>query len=441
MAGLCAARVLADGFTEVVVLERDSLPDEPAARDGAPQTNHPHAMLEAGRATLEDFFPGFSERVLAEGGLMIDNGSELQQYNQGGYVADFQARMPTYCASRALFEYVVRQQVRDRKHILVRDNHQFLDYLTADEDSSVVGVRFRDETGDERTLAANLVVDATGRASKTPTWLANNGYEKPPTDEVTIDVTYSTIRIERPPDDRRMLMVTPDAPRTRGGGIIPVENDRWEVIMQGVHGDTPPTNHDGFIEFAESLPVSEIAALLRSQTWLSESVEQYPYPANLRRRYEDLDEFPDGLVVTGDAIASFNPIYGQGMSVAALDALSLHHALANGGLMDLSSRFFARASGVIDDVWQLVVGGDFAYSQTTGPKPNGTALANWYINRLIQRSHDDPVLSEAFARVTRLEKPPTELLRPTIAWRVLSPIGSLGTTLGHGSNEKSGETI
>jgi 2-polyprenyl-6-methoxyphenol hydroxylase-like FAD-dependent oxidoreductase len=266
-------------------------------------------------------------------------------------------------------------------------------------------------------------VDATGRTSRTPAWLADHGYEQPPTDEVTIDVTYSTVRIERPSDDRRMLMVTPDAPRTRGGGMIPVEDNRWEVIIQGVHGDTPPTDRDTLIEYAESLPVSDIADLLRSQEWLSESAEQYPYPASLRRRYEAIDEFPEGLIVTGDAVASFNPIYGQGMSVAALDALELHHALADGGLSDLESRFFDRASDIVDVVWQVVVGGDFEFPQTTGPKPSGTTVANWYIDRLVRRAHDDPVLSEAFARVTRLEKPPTTLVRPSIAWRVLSPTG------------------
>lgn len=440
IAGLCAARVLADAFRDVVIIERDPLPDDPIARDGAPQTSHPHAMLEAGRATLEDFFPGFSEQVLAEGGLMIDGSTEMQQYNQGGFVADSQARMPTYCASRPLFESVVRQQVRDREYIDLRGDHQFLGYLTDEEDSAVTGVRFRDSAGEEQTLSTDVVVDATGRTSRTPTWLADNGFEKPSTDEVTIDVTYSTVRIERPPEDRQMLMVTPDAPRTRGGGMIPVEGNRWEVIIQGVHGDTPPTDRDELIEYAESLPVPDIADLLRSQTWLSERAEQYPYPASIRRRYEDLDEFPDGLVVTGDAIASFNPIYGQGMSVAALDALSLHHALADGNLQNLGPRFFERARDVIDNVWKLVVGGDFQFPQTTGPKPDGTAVANWYIDRLVRRSHDDPVLGEAFNRVTRLEKPPTSLMRPRIAWRVLSPISSAGPSLGHHSSHARGET-
>jgi 2-polyprenyl-6-methoxyphenol hydroxylase-like FAD-dependent oxidoreductase len=331
--------------------------------------------------------------------------------------------MPTYCASRPLFEYAVRQQVRDDNRIQFRSDHQVLDYLVDSEGSAVTGVRFRDAAGDEQRLSTDLVVDATGRTSRTPTWLADNGYEKPPTDEVTIDVTYSTVRVERPPDDRRIIQVSPSPPRTRGIAISPVEGDCWEVIFQGVHGDKPPTDRDGLIEFAESLPVSDIADILRSHTWVSEEAEQYPYPASLRRRYEALDEFPDGLVVTGDAIASFNPIYGQGMSVAAFDALSLHHALANGGLTNLPSRFFQRASNVIDIAWQLAVGGDFDFSQTTGPKPDGAAFANWYVDRLIRRAHNDSTVSEAFARVARLEESPKTLVRPSIALRVLAPTG------------------
>lgn len=199
----------------------------------------------------------------------------------------------------------------------------------------------------------------------------------------TVDVAYSTVRIERPTDDRRMLLVAPDAPRTRGGALIPVGGDRWEEIIQGIHGDDPPTQKDELLEFAESLPVPEFETLLRSQEWLSDEAQRYPYPASLRRRYETLDEFPDGLVVTGDAIASFNPIYGQGMSVAALDALLRHHALADGGLDSLAQRFFDRTSDLVDPVWQIVIGGDFAFPQTTGPRPTGAALTNWYMDQIM----------------------------------------------------------
>ncbi|WP_396613926.1 FAD-dependent oxidoreductase (plasmid) [Haloferax sp. S1W] len=428
LAGLCMARVLADGFREVVVLERDPLPDEPVDRDGAPQTSHPHVLLEAGRATLEDLFPGFCDTVLAEGGLRVNTSVDMYEYNGGGYLAHPQQRLITYCASRPLFESIVRQQARSIDTISLRDNHQFLDYLTTDDGGTVTGVQFRDGSSGKSTLSADLVVDATGRTSRTPTWLSDHGYDAPPVDEVTIDVTYSTVRIERPPDDRQIILVPPDAPRTRGGALVPIEDGRWEVILQGIHDDSPPAEADALIEFADRLPVSDIADQLRSQRWVSEEIQQYPYPTSRRHRYELLDAFPDRLVVTGDAIASFNPIYGQGMSAAALDAVLFHHTLASGGLDNLAPRFFDRVSDLVDNIWRMAVGSDFEFAQTTGSKPRGTSLANWYMTRLVKRAHSDPVLSEAFARVARLEVPATTLLRPPLVWRTLRPFGDSGSS-------------
>jgi 2-polyprenyl-6-methoxyphenol hydroxylase-like FAD-dependent oxidoreductase len=425
VAGLCTARVLADAFSEVLVLERDPFPDEPAVRDGAPQTSHPHALLEAGRATLEDFFPGFGEDLLRDGGLMVDAASEMVYYDRGGFAADPPGRLAMYCASRALFEHVIRRRIRALDGVQLRGDCQFVDFLTEGEPPAVAGVRFRGEDGTERTSEADLVVDASGRTSRTPRWLDDHGYDAPPVDEVHVDLTYSSIRIERPPDDRRTFFNLPTPPRTRGAAFIPIENGQWEVILSGIHGDDAPRERERFVAFADTLPVDEIGDLVRSQQWLSDEIHQYPFPSSLRRRYERLDRFPEGLVVTGDAIASFNPVYGQGMSVAALDALLLHHALADGGLDGLADRFFDEAAEVVDIVWKIAVGADFEFPQTTGPKPPGTDLFNRYIGRLIRRSHGDGELTEAFYRVFRLEQPPTSLLRPSIVWRVLRPsVGS-----------------
>jgi len=420
IAGLATARVLADAFDEVVVLERDPLPDEPVSRDGAPQTEHPHVMLEAGRATLEDLFPGFCEGVLAEGGLMIDFSTDMREYNSGDFLADTRERFPTYCASRALFEHVVRQRLTVVENVELCGGRRVTGYLTDADASTITGVRVRNDDT-QVTLPADLVVDATGRTSRTPRWLDDHGYDAPPVEEVTIDVSYRSIRLERPPDDRRMRMVAPSAPRRRGAALIPIEGDRWEIIIQGIHEREPPTDRQGLVEYAEQLPVSTIADLMKRQSWVSDEIRQYPYPASLRRRYESLSEFPDGLVVTGDAVASFNPIYGQGMSVAALEALCLHHALAADGLDAIGARVFDRAAGVVDNVWNIVVGGDFDYPQTTGPRPTGAWLTNWYMDRLVRRAHSDPTLSAAFARVTRLEEPPTTLLEPGVVWRVIRP--------------------
>jgi len=421
MAGLTTARVLADAFEEVVVLERDEFPTAPVPRTGAPQTSHPHVLLEAGRSTLEDLFPGFSEELLAAGGLLIDSGSDMEHFDQGGFVADTDARLPTYAASRALLEHVVRGQVEQIANVQLQDNAQMTGYRTDDSAGEVTGVTFRDDDGTEQTIDAALTVDATGRTSRTPQWLDSHGYEAPAVDEVQVDVTYSTLEIERPPDDRRVFFVPPSSPRTRGGAFMPIEGDRWQVIIQGIHGDDAPTDPEEFTQFVESLPVPALGRLLEEQSWVTDDIEHYPYPSSRRHRYETLDQFPDGLVVIGDAIASFNPIYGQGMSVAALEALVLHHVLKDSGADDVGTRFFDHASDIVDNVWQIAVGADFAFPQTTGPKPTGTDLSNWYLDRLLKQAHTDPTLSEAFLRVLRLEEPPGTLFRPTILWRVLQP--------------------
>lgn len=428
MAGLCAGRVLADGFEEVVVLERDSLPEEPVAREGAPQTSHPHILLEAGRATLEDLFPGFCKTVLSEGGLMIDGSTEVKYYRDGGFLAAGPNRLAVYCASRPLFESVVRQRVRSLDNLQLRGECQFTSYRTDETGTAVTGVEFRDETGEVTALETDLVVDATGRASRTPAWLDSHGYESPPVDEVSIDMCYSTIRVERPPDDRLALIAPAAHPRTRGAAAFPIEGNRWDVILQGVHGDTPPTDPDELVAFAQSLPIEEIGTIVTDHQWTSDRVHSYPFPASIRRRYEQLDRFPRGLVVTGDALASFNPVYGQGMSVATLDALLLHHSLAAGGLDDLAERYFERTARLVETAWKMAVGADFGFPQTAGPKPRGTDFFNWYLSRLARQAHTDGVLNDAFSRVYRLEQPPTALLRPRIVWRVFRPTPTASRT-------------
>ena len=418
MAGLLTARVLDDYYERVTVFERDPFPDEPTARTGAPQTSHPHAMLEAGRAVLSDLFPEFEAELHDHGGLTLDAATEMTYYDKGGFVADEPDPLPMWCASRALFEHVTRERVRERDGIDLRGETNFTEYEL--EDDTVTGVTVRSDE-EVRTVDADLVVDATGRTSRTPRWLEANGYEAPAVDEVEVDVTYSTIRLDRPEDDRRAIFVPPSPPRKRGFIYLPVEGGEWEVIVQGTHGDDAPTEHDAYVEFMESAPVDVMAELLREREWTSD-IHHYPFPASRWRHYEDLDRFPDGLLVTGDAIASFNPVYGQGMSVAALDALALHHELDR-GTDDLANRFFDRASESIEVVWQLAVGADFEFPETTGPKPAGTDLFNRYVDRLLRQAHSDPVLADAFTRVLRLERQPTSLLRPRVLWRVLRPQG------------------
>ncbi|MFC3477302.1 NAD(P)/FAD-dependent oxidoreductase [Halobacterium litoreum] len=419
VAGLLAARVLADAFDRVTVVDRDAFPDDPVARDGVPQARQPHVLLEAGRATLEDLFPGYGEDVVAAGGLMLDWTTDLVHYERGGFLASGASPETLYAASRPLFEHAIRARVAARDDVTLEGDCAFLGYR-ADGDR-IAGVDVRRGDGARASVDADLVVDATGRASKTPRWLADNGYPTPPEDTVDVDVTYATTVVERPTDDRRVLFSPPTPPRTRGGGAFPVEGDRWLVTMQGVHGDDPPTDRDGFVEFADSLPVPQVARVLREQAWVTDDIASYPFPSNRRRRYETLDDFPEGLLVVGDAVASFNPVYGQGMSVAALEAVCLHRALADGGRENLAARFFDRATAAVDPAWLLATSSDLARPQTDGSLALHERAFDRYVARLVERAHDDGVLATAYGRVLTMERSPTSLLRPRLAARTLLP--------------------
>jgi 2-polyprenyl-6-methoxyphenol hydroxylase-like FAD-dependent oxidoreductase len=420
MAGLLAARVLADRFEAVTVIERDALADEPGVRRGVPQGRHVHLLEEAGRATLEDLFPGYGEDLISAGGLMIDMLSDFLAHQKGGVLAPGPTRIPAYFATRPLFERIVRRRVTGLDGVSIRHGCRHLDYLVGDA-ATVEGVTIENGESEREDLPAELVVDATGRTSRTPAWLDDHGYVAPDVEEVRIDVAYSTAVIERPADDRRAFFVEPDPPRTRGAGVFPAEDGRWLATFFGVHGDHPPTEPEELKAFAASLPGPDLEGLLDTRPWESNEIAHYPFPSTRRHRYEELDRFPDGLVVIGDAIASFNPIYGQGMSVAALEALALHHALATGGREDLGRRFFARTEEILDVPWSIAVGGDFEFPQTDGPKPRGTDVFNRYLARLMRRAHTNGKLSEALVRVIMMEQPPASLFRPGILWQVLKP--------------------
>lgn len=441
MAGLLAARVLADQFGAVTVIERDPLSDQLTTRKGVPQAQHPHVLLEAGRATLEDLFPGYGEDLISAGGLVIDGLTDFRHYENGDFLADGPTRLPMYAASRPLFELIARRHVSNLSGVHIRSNCQWMDYLVNGSASSVDGVVVRTDEATQEEIAADLIVDATGRTSRTPTWLEEHGYTPPPVEEVHIDIAYSTTLLERSPDDRRTFFVPASAPRTRGGAAFPVEENRWLVNMHGVHGDHPPTDIEGFADFAASLPISDLKQLVDTQSWACEKINHYPFPSNRRHRYEELGQFPSGLVVIGDAIASFNPIYGQGMSVAALEALMLHHALAAGDRTDLAPRFFEQAEEIIDIAWKMAVGADFEFPQTTGPKPRGADFFSRYLSRLTHKAHTDSELREAFYRVIMMEVPPTTLLRPNIVLQVLKPTWSdIGIRVRSDSRQRSKKT-
>jgi|AntDeeMetagen134_2_1112570.scaffolds.fasta_scaffold00226_8 2-polyprenyl-6-methoxyphenol hydroxylase-like FAD-dependent oxidoreductase len=431
VAGLLAARVLDDAFDEVLVLERDALPDHPRTRNGVPQATQIHALLEAGRATIEDLCPGYSESLLAAGGVLLDGATDLRFYDQGDYLADGPRRMPFYSATRPLFEHVLREHVTARASVTVHEETRVTDYLLDDDATSVVGVERKRGTGDVERLPASVVVDATGRASRTPSWLESNGFDAPPVEDVPIDVGYATVAVDRPPEDRTTVIAPASAPRSRGEAVFPIEGDRWLVNLHGVAGDHPSSDRDEMRAFAESLPTDAAQRALADRDVVGD-VDAFRFPSNRRRCYEALDAgaFPEGLLVVGDAIASFNPIYGQGMSVSALEALALHHALAAGGTRSLAGRFFERASPVVDHAWEMAVGADAPFAPDDAPVPTHVRAFTTYFDHVMQVAQSDGDVREALMRVISMQDSPDALVQPGMLARVLrQDVGNARSTL------------
>ncbi len=420
MAGLLAARVLADAFDRVSVLDRDVVPEDGAVRKGVPQGRHPHALLEGGTVALEELLPGFGPDLVRAGGLELDLGTEARLFDQGGFLAEGTRPRTIYCATRPLIETVVRQRVRQQEGIRLRGGCQLVDYLAPDP-SRIRGVVVHTGDGERERIDADLVVDATGRASRTPAWLTEHGYTPPTTDEVRIDVAYTTTTLERPEHDRRNYLIPPAAPDTRGGILLPIESGQWLLTLTGVHGDHPPLEPGAFADFAATLPSPVLSEVLAEHPPVAESTDRYRFVASVRHHYEDLDRFPDGLVPIGDAVASFNPVYGQGLSVAALEALELRHVLVEDGDDDLPRRFLARAGKVVEGAWKNAVGADFRFPQTDGSKPPGTDLVNRYLARMVRRAQSDDRLADAFLDAMLMAAPASSLFRPGTIWRTLRP--------------------
>jgi hypothetical protein len=286
-----------------------------------------------------------------------------------------------------------------------------------------MGVRItRRESQVEETLNADLVVDASGRGSQAPTWLRALGYDAPHEDTVKVGVGYTSRVYRRKPEHLRgnvAILVSPalGASLIRGGGMLAQEGDRWQVTLGGYFGDHAPATEEGFLEFARSLPTPDVYNTIIDSEPLSDFAV-YKYGNCQRRRYERLSRFPEGFLIFGDAICSFNPLYGQGMTVAAQEAHTLNACLAQ-GRGDLAKRFFAQAAKVVDVPWSIAVGGDLAIPQVEGERTRMTRFLNWYMAKVQVAARRDKAVTVAFHKVNNLLAPPPSILSPAIALRVL----------------------
>jgi 2-polyprenyl-6-methoxyphenol hydroxylase-like FAD-dependent oxidoreductase len=415
MAGLLATRVLADHFEQVTLVERDAFPPEGEHRRGVPQGRHTHGLLAGGKQVLEQLFPGISQELINGGAVNGDLAHDSRWFLQGACLCKFTSGLGGLLLSRPFLEGKVRNHLLRLPNVRARESCEVEGLATSEDRQRVTGIRVAGEI-----LPADLVVDATGRGSHSPQWLEQMGFPKPREERIEIALGYTTRLFRRSLDDLDGdgAAVIPPTPETKRAGVmLAQEGDRWTVTLVSYFGNYAPTDLEGFIEFARNLPAPFIYDVIRRAEPISEPASAR-FPASVRRRYENLDRFPDGFVVFGDAISSFNPMYGQGMSVAALEAVQLGETLAE-GTADLARRFFRKAAKVVDSPWNIVAGGDLRIPETVGPRNAGVNFINWYMSKLHRAAHHDPVVALAFHEVGNLLAPPETVMHPRIVARVL----------------------
>lgn len=422
MAGLLAARVLSDSYDRVTVLDRDRLPQGVTEnRRAVPQGRHAHGLQLGGQFALEALLPGFCAETMAAGAPTLRPGTEMR-FKLGGHdIARTPVGSEGSVASRPLIEGVIRRRVRAIENVTVRDRCGVVDLLSAD--GRVTGVRAQDRApGSEPVdLRADVVVAASGRGGRVPKWLVAMGYEAPAEERVDVDIMYASRNLRMRPGalgDDKIVLNAAFPGRPRGLAMLADENGTWNVTLYG-YGEVhrPPTDAEGFTAFAATVSDPDVATAI-AQAEPTNEIATHGYPASVRRRYDKLRRFPEGLLVMGDAMCSFNPVYGQGMTVATLEAAVLRDCLRQGDAK-LAKRFFKAAQGPVDHAWKLSTGGDLALPEVAQTAPLPDRVVNRYMERLMATAAHDAVVAGTFFEVAGMLKPPTALLTPAIARRVL----------------------
>lgn len=433
VAGLLAARVLSDHCDEVVLIERDTTVPGGSPRPGVPQGTQVHSLLPAGQAQLERWFPGFFADSVAAGSVVA--APERMRFFMNGVCRAFPppaGPAPGLLNTRPFLEEQIRRRTMALPRVRLLAGRA--DGLLFEGDK-VTGVRYvpsgPDAAARSEDLAADLVVDATGRSSRLPDWLAAAGWPRPPMRRMGIKLNYATALFDRSmPDDEAAVVIahtTADSgQRPRIGGILPVEGHRWMMLVAGYDRDRPSRSPGDFAQRCREDFPSAFGAIASTCPMVSDVVT-YHQADSRRRDFHRLDRFPVGLVVAGDAVASFNPVYGQGMASAALHASCLSEYLrAAPDLSRPAMAYFDLVKVIMDAAWQVSTLADLALPHVDGPYPRGYRVQNWLGNLIYAAATEDRLVSDRLHRVAAMQDHPSALAAPAVILRALGHRARLG---------------
>lgn len=423
--GLAAAAALAGHFEQVTVLERDLLPIDSVPRPGAPQSNQLHALLGGGLQAFCGLFPGFDDDLAQAGaGLFrmgLDDRFELPGFDP------FPARdlgLRIFSLSRPLLELLIRRRIGRLANVVLRDRCRVLG-LAAVADGSVTAVRCQQDGGSDKVVPADLVVDASGRGSPTLSFLEATGWPAVEKTVIGVDIHYVTATFTRTRADRgwKGVITFPDAPAdTKAGYLAPIEGDRWMALISERHAEVPSAEPEAFLELARQLRTSTIHDTIKDETHLGK-IHRFAFPESVWTRYERLGDFPRGLLALGDAVSRFNPVYGQGMTVAAQGALTLRDLLraraGHGDPLDgLGRTFILALQPLIEAAWSAATVPDFAHPLTRGERPADLERSLRFTGGLLRLAARDPEVHRLMVRARHLLASKSELHDPDLVRRI-----------------------
>ncbi|ULT59625.1 FAD-dependent monooxygenase [Neobacillus drentensis] len=427
ISGKLTARVLSDFFQKVIILERDSKPNGPFPRKGAPQGEHIHALLFSGANGLEELFPGITEKFNASGAVKINSTQDIAWFHHGVWKLRYEGDYTTILQTRPHLEWHIEQYIKSIPNVTIQYSQNVQNFLYTEEENRITGVQISNGDDSIKTINAYLIVDASGVNSLSSRWL-NKREVHIPEDTVKIDLSYFTKTIQLPDNGNRdwsIKLVYPNPPFEKiGGGISKVEGNRYLVTFMGYHNEINEKevlkNDDSFVEIAKKLPKMDIYHELRDATVLS-STSTFRVPKITWRRFDKVNKFPSGLLTIGDTICRIDPFFGQGMSIAVLEALALKKLLAKEQLTNqkMIETFHQQAMKIISPIWNMVLTEDFRYPDTIGRRPAGLSIQQWYAKKIFHLSSENKTIYNSFIKVMHLLRPTATLMHPRILKSVL----------------------
>lgn len=428
IAGLWTARALIDHFDEVLVLERDHLPEGSDYRSGAPQARQYHGLLKSGLEQMQVWFPGLDEELILAGAVPYDFTQDTHVRARGRWYPRFRSGLILLSCSRLLLESSIRRRLRQNPCIRFIEGVEVTGLESDEAKRRVTGVRIgnrrggSDQTKLDSILTADLVVDAMGRRSKTPEWLVELEYAPPKKSEIDSFLGYVTRRYKRKSNTPLILIgaTPPDDPY--GGLVLPEENDTMVALIAGFNKNYPPTDPLAFDAFTHRLG-PEFEEALRGAEPISQPYG-YRGTSSCWHHYEELERWPERLVVLGDAFCGFNPIYGQGMSAAAKSAAALADVIrrSHGELDGVAQATLLEIGKITESVWLLATSADLEWPGTEGGTVSNRPadrFGRWYINQLLDAAAFDKTAWLQFNAVSQLTQPATALFAPGIFLRVM----------------------